>query len=276
MSDAPPLFNFSYDERMPRFAAERWGYGPPPGTVAIGIACVLLAAGSAGLLAARGLLIGRSPDVVRERGRDESGLPPMRPADRRQVERAYEQVRQLFTAEGVPALAREGAACFAELERKPDYARLDYCIAFDAFANGVYRVSGARGSEAVSYFNDAPVRHIRATDAVGASRGEATLRVNQIARMAALVSRDKRDTAPLIIAPPPPEPVEEPAVEPTIAPNPPPASEETPYRAVGPDSSSPPSDPAATPPPAPSTTPPTGSTPPPQPPPQPPAPATRP
>jgi hypothetical protein len=203
----------------------------------------------------------------------------MRPTDRRQVERAYERVRQLFTAEGVPALAREGAACFAELERKPDYARLDYCIAFDAFANGVYRVTGARGSDAGSYFNDAPVRHIRATDAVGASRGEATLRVTQIGRLAALVSRDNVKTAPLVIAPPPPEPVEEPAVQPMIAPNPPPAAEETPYRAVGPETPPPPpaaSDPAAAPSPAPSATPPTGSTPPPQPQPQPPAPATRP
>jgi hypothetical protein len=246
MSALPPLFDFSYDERMPRFTAERWGYGPPRGTVAIGVACVLLAVGSAGLLAARGLLISRSPDVVRERGREDGGLPPMRPTDRRQVDRAYADVRRLFTAEGVPALAREGAACFAELERKPDYARLDYCIAFDAFANGVYRVTGARGGDAVSYFNDAPVRHIRATDAVGASRGEASLRVTEIGRMAAQVSRDNLKTAPLIIAPPPPEPVEAPVVEaPPAQTTPPPADEAPPYRAVGPETPPLPADPAA-------------------------------
>jgi len=229
---------------MPRFDAERWGYGPPRGTVAIGVACVLLAVGSAGLLGARDLLIGRSPDVVHDRGREDSALPPIRPADRGHVERAYARVRALFTAEGVPALAREGAACFAELERKPDYARLDYCIAFDAFANGVYRVAGARGSDAGSYFNDAPVRHIRATDAVGASRGEAAVRVTEIGRLAALVSRDNLKTAPLVIAPPPPEPVEEPLeAAPAQAP-PPPAGEETPLPSAGSEPLPPPVEPA--------------------------------
>ena len=252
MSDAPRLFDFEFDERMPRFDAVRWGYGPPPGTVTIGVICVLLGLASAGMVAGRGFLISRTPDIARDRGRDDSGLPPMRPPDRREVQRAYNQVRLLFTAEGVPALVREGRACFASLERSPDYRRLDYCLAFDAFATGVYRVAGSQGSDAASYFNYAAVRHTRATDAVGASLGEAKARITVVGRMAAEVSRANVKTAPLIVAPPPPE-VEEPVEETPAQAAPPPATngEQDGYRVVGPqpDAATPPSGEPAPPPP---------------------------
>ena len=237
MSDAPRLFDFDYDDRMPRFDAERWGYGPTRGTVVVGVVCVLLGLASAGMVAGRGFLIVRTPDIARDRGRDDSGLPPMRAPDRREVQRAYNQVRLLFTAEGVAALVREGQACFAGLERAPDYRRLDYCLAFDAFATGVFRVAGSQGTDAASYFNYGAVRHTRATDAVGASLGEARSRIAAVVRMAAEVSRANVKTAPLVVTPPPPE-VEEPLDEPAAAPAAPTSSPEG-YTVVGPQGDTP-------------------------------------
>ena len=234
MTDAPRLFDFDYDERMPRFDAARWGYGPPKGTVAVAVGCVLLAAGSAGLLAGRGFLLGRTPDIARDRGGDDSALPPMRPPDRGQVQRAYELVRLLFTAQGVPGLVREGQTCFAAVERAPDYRRLDYCLAFDAFASAVWRVAGDQGSDASSYFTRAAVRHTRATDAVGANMAEAKTRIAAVGRLAAAISRENVKTAPLIVAPPPPEVEAPPEEAPSQAAPPAAAGEDTTYRAIGP------------------------------------------
>jgi hypothetical protein len=232
---APPLFDFDYDDHMPRFEAERWGFGPSRGTVVAALVCIGLAAGCVGLLAARDLLIGRAPASDIDGGRDEGTPLQARPPSRDQVERAYARVRQVFTARGVAGLAEEGTACFAELERRPDYGRLDFCLAFDAFAGGVHRIAGARGApEAAAYFREAAVRHIRATDSIGAPRAEANVRVAAVGRLAAQVTRENADRAPIVIAPPAPDPAEATAEPPATAT--PPTAEETPYT-VGPQPS---------------------------------------
>jgi hypothetical protein len=232
MRQAQPLFDFEFDQRMPRFGAERWGYGPPKGTASVAIACLLMAAGAVGLLAARDYLMTRRPEVAMSRNEDRGRAPPVaRAPDPAQVDRAYAQVRTVFAQEGLPGLAREGAACFATLERNPDYARLDYCLAFDAFAGGVSRIVGPGPSEAATYFNEATVRHIQATDAVGASRTEANARLRVVSRLATSVARAQARVAPLVVLPPPPP---EPEVIEEVEVAPPPVEEETPYRVIGP------------------------------------------
>ena len=242
MTDARPLFEFEYDRRMPRFDAARWGYGPPPGTAAVAIACLLMAGGALGLLAVRDVLITRPSDATRRLSNDNGRAPPVvRAPDPAQVDRAYAQVRDVYAREGLPGLAREGAACFAGLQRRPDYAQLDYCLAFDSFAGGVSRLVAPSSPEAATYFNEATVRHIQATDAVGASRTEANARLRLVSRLTTTVARARARTEPLVVLPPlPPEP--EVVEEPAIAPPPPPVEEETPYRVIGPQDSPPPPD----------------------------------
>ena len=228
---APPLFDFEYDDRMPRFEAVRWGFGPSRGTVTAALVCIGLLAGSVGLLAARDMLITRAPARALDDSREEDRLPAARPPDAGQVERAYAQVRDVFGARGVAGLSEAGAACFTELERRPDWGRLDFCLAFDAFAGGVYRIAGARNAPAAAdYFRESPIRHIRATDAMGASRPEANARVAAVGRLAAAVTRENAERSPIVVAPPAPDPEElaaQTAAEPPSA-GPPPAAEEAP------------------------------------------------
>ena len=92
----------------------------------------------------------------------------------------------------------------------------------------------AASPESTTYFNEATVRHIQATDAVGASRPEANARLRLVSRIATSVAQTRSRTTPLVVLPPlPPEPEVE---EVTVA-VPPPAIEEAPYRVLGPGES---------------------------------------
>ena len=231
-----PRFGIVYDERMPVFEPERWGYRPTKHTVVAGLIGVASLALCVSLFAAGDLLVARAPRLSLGAERREAALPTVQPPDRNRVITAYERVRTVREHDGVEGLARTGVACFAELERTPNYAQLDYCLAFDAFASAVNRAMGTKGSEADGYFADAIVRHIRALDTVGASRGEADARIAAISRLASGVARERFAAEPLYPPPPPPEPEEETTLEDTPAP----ALEEQPYTVLGPDAEAPP------------------------------------
>ena len=215
------------DDRMPTFEPLRWGLRPSRGTVAVGVGAALAAVACIALFSVQDLLVARAPNLSLDGGgRREAPPPAAEPPSEAQVNRAFTRVRDIFDARGAPALASEGEACFAALEREPSYRQLDFCLAFDAFASGVAQAAGAGSADAASYFNEGTVRHIRALDAVGASQREARDRIVAISRLATAVGRAQ----PAIVPPPPPE--ETPLDELELTP---PASEETPYTVLGPD-----------------------------------------
>ena len=216
------------DDRMPTFEPVRWGLRPSRGTVMVGVASALAAVACVALFSVRDLLVARAPDLSLDGGRGREAAPPRQePPSEAQVGRAFDRVRDIFNARGAPALASEGAACFAALDRAPSYSQLDFCLAFDAFASGVAQAAGAGSADAATYFNEATVRHIRALDAVGASQREARARILAISALATAVGRAR----PAIVPPPPP-PEELPLKD--LESTPPPVTEEAPYTVIGP------------------------------------------
>ena len=216
------------DDRMPTFGPMQWGLRPSRGTIAVGVASALAAAACVGLFSARDLLVARAPNLSMDGGGRREAAPPVaEPPSEAQVSRAFERVRDIYNARGAPALASEGAACFAALDREPSYRQLDFCLAFDSFASGVAEAVGPGSADAATYFNEATVRHIRALDAVGASQREARERIQAVSRLAQKVGGSQ----PAIATPPPPP--EEPLEEETDT-APPPVAEEAPYSVIGP------------------------------------------
>ena len=156
-----------------------------------------------------------SPPAARE---------PYRPVDREAIRRAYAQVGTVYAAEGVSGLARYGIQCFRALERAPDYATLDFCLAFDAIATAVnQRLAGDALPPANSWFGAAADRDLKVAQAVMGGEGDASARLIDIRRLAVEVAREGGPVIPAGVPAAPAAAAPSPAPVPAAAPAPAPA-----------------------------------------------------
>lgn len=127
---------------------------------------------------------------------------PYRAPNRDEVERAYAAVQQTFRTGGVSELAREGLNCFRGLERRPTFAQMDYCLAFDLFAEAENaKLAGGESPSATSWFGSVGARHVNVAQSVMAAQGDADARLLDLRRLAEDVTR-RHGGPPLIDAAP--------------------------------------------------------------------------
>lgn len=210
-----------------------WSRRPSPQTIAMGTAGALSFAILLGLLLTPAIRSGPAappadkpaptvtPAALAERFTFSAATEPYRRPDRAQVERAYQAVQRTFKAGGVSELARAGLACFRELEGRPTYAQMDYCLAFDLFAESQNaRLIGGESPSPTSWFGSVGARHLNVAQSVMSSQGDADARLLDLRRMASDVAA-RHGGPPLIEAAPslaPPPPVVQQASETVIAP----------------------------------------------------------
>lgn len=196
-----PIAHVRFETSIPSpDAGPWWRRKPSPQVIAIGTAGALAFAILLGLLltpairnrpapAPKAAAAAVTPASLAERFTFPPAREPYRAPDINQVERAYADVQKVFKAGGVSQLAREGLNCFHELERAPGYAKMDYCLAFDMFAQSENaRLIGGEMPSATSWFGSVGARDLNVAQSIMAVQGDADARLLDLRGMASKVS----------------------------------------------------------------------------------------
>jgi uncharacterized protein YecT (DUF1311 family) len=98
-------------------------------------------------------------------------------ADPAQVERAYEQVQNVYAEQGVAGLARFSEGCGEALAKDPRV--LDFCLAFDLFAQAVAPPSG----DQAAWFAAGETRRLRLTQAALPAGADPQARIDAVEQL---------------------------------------------------------------------------------------------
>lgn len=119
------------------------------------------------------------------------------PPDRDQVRRAWSDVAHAYGGEGLSGVLRLDMDCFARLKQAPSYATLDYCVAFDAFADAAQKeLMGSAPPSPGSWFAQGPERQLAAARTLVGQDGDPAVRLLDLRRLAGEVSQEHPGARP--------------------------------------------------------------------------------
>lgn len=215
-SDPAPIAHVSYTTAVPSPDAGPWyRRKPTPTVIAFGAAGALAFAILLGLLLSPPMSrAGReptqqasapidTPQALVEQFTFPRATEAYRAPDPAQVEKAYAMSKQVFRTGGVSELARYGLQCFRSLEKAPGYGLMDFCLAFDLFAEAQHsRLTAGEQPSATSWFGSRGARHHNVAQSVMAVEGDAASRLLDLRRLAAETAQRAGDVMAASLVPP--------------------------------------------------------------------------
>ncbi len=119
-----------------------------------------------------------------------------------QVRRARSEVTRVFGIGRLSALVQRSRGCYRDLTNTPDYGRLDFCVAFDAFAERRALDESGTALPENSYFAGTRSRGQAAGEPITGSAADAALRVTDItslvqSMLAAATTQTVENSAPM-------------------------------------------------------------------------------
>ena len=235
--DSRPIAQVSHSTALAPSAGPWWRRRPSGLAVALGTAAALAAAILLGLFLSpsferapaeevKAQAAPTTPAQAVERLTFAPAQQTYRPPDDSAVREAYTEAQGLLRQGGVSALTRRGLNCFEGLAQRPSYRLMDYCLAFDLFADALNaRTAGGAQPSPTSWLGSSGARHLNVAQAIMGPEGDAEARLFDLRRAAAgLIGAEPPPPLPayglrVVVEPPPaPELTGAPTAAPTVAP----------------------------------------------------------